>query len=156
MNASTIDDLLPPIMWRVAVLNGNRLSARAHAVRNGHTLCGYTESSVAWSSEDPDGVPRCPSCHRIPDNYGTSQDLVRLGMTYRQMDFWCRRGYLIEYNPDPGSGTRRIFAPGEVLVAASMMHLVAAGIPPGIARRAARNDGWLSPSVRVTVGANSR
>ena len=146
-------DLLPAVVWRVADRpgggDGGRLSLMAHAVRNGHTLCGHDERNVIWSAGDPGEVPRCPLCHRVQDGYGTAQDLLRLGMTYRQLDFWCRQGYLRADEQDPGSGNRRIFDPHEVEVAARMVVYVAAGIPPAVANRAARNGGRLSPTVRL-------
>ncbi|WP_289009121.1 MerR family transcriptional regulator [uncultured Thermomonospora sp.] len=59
------------------------------------------------------------------------------GITYRQLDNWCRSGYL---NPHGGEGTgkARDFPPGEVQVAILMGRLVHAGFTPEAAHTVAR------------------
>lgn len=150
--------LLPEPIWRVANPcsgEGHRIKPVCHAVRNGHTLCGHTESSVSWADLSPVDAPLCPGCNSVPAGWGVSSDLLACGITYRQMDHWCRQRYLRVDNPDPGSGRRRIFPPEEVRVVSVMARLVKAGLSVEGAHRAARNDGVLAPGVRVELAAAS-
>ena len=130
---------------------GHRIKPVSHAVRNGHTLCGHTERSVSWSDHPPEQAPRCPICHAVPAGYGVTNDLLTCGMTFRQMDWWCRKGWINADNPDPGSGARRLFPAEEVRVAAVMAALTKAGVSASAAHRAARNGGLLAPGVRVEL-----
>jgi len=59
------------------------------------------------------------------------------GVTYRQLDFWTKKGYL--RCKAPGSGYAREFSSEEKRVAELMGHLVRAGITPKCASRYARN-----------------
>lgn len=70
--------------------------------------------------------------------------------TFRQIDFWCRRGFL---HPTGGVGTgySRDFPGDEIRVAKLMARLVHAGVTPEAAHRAARGNGELAPGVRVDV-----
>jgi hypothetical protein len=72
------------------------------------------------------------------------------GATFRQLDFWTRKGWL---RPDGGVGTgySRDFGGDEIRVAKVMARLVNAGVSPEAAHRAARGDGELAPGVRVDV-----
>lgn len=154
-----MDGLLPAPTWRVvdvtrSVNGGVRIEHAAHAVRSGHTLCGYTERAFSWSDRNPDEVGRCAMCRYVPDGYGVAQDLLIFGLTYRQLDYWCRRGYLRPTLPTPGSGCRRVFSLYEVGVAALMIRLVGAGVTVEGAHRAARDDGWLALGVRVVLSSD--
>ena len=71
------------------------------------------------------------------------------GISYRQLDFWVRRGYLHPVHAG-GSGTYRHWPDEEVRVAKEMARLVAVGIPPSLAVRIARGQ---APEVRVEVSA---
>lgn len=62
----------------------------------------------------------------------------KLGITYRQLDFWVRQGYLHPRHKG-GSGNARDFTGEEELVLTRMARLVNAGIRPDVAARAARN-----------------
>ena len=81
------------------------------------------------------------------------------GLTYRQLDYWVRVGYLHPHNNALGSGTARIWPPPEVAVAATMARLVHAGLDVGIAADAARQlhqrrnrvTAGIAPGVTVTV-----
>lgn len=77
----------------------------------------------------------------------------RLGVSYRQIDHWVRRGWLRPDQPIPGSGNPREWTNEELDVARRMAALVNAGISPAVAADAARKGGeaWLSPHVKVTV-----
>lgn len=150
--------LLPEPTWRVAHPcsgEGHRIKPVSHAVRNGHTLCGHTERSVSWADLSPVDAPLCPLCNRVAEGHATTPDLLAFGMTFRQLDWWCRQGWIRADNPDPGSGKRRSFPPGEVEVAATMTALVKAGVSASAAHRAARNGGLLAPGVRVELAAAS-
>lgn len=63
-----------------------------------------------------------------------------IGVTYRQLDFWCRQGLLSPRNPGEGRGVRRDFSPAEVAVAVRMGRLVRAGVAPTVAAKIARGD----------------
>ena len=82
----------------------------------------------------------------------TSEALVaRAGITYRQLDWWTRRGYL---KPDhdwegrhSGTGTPREWMQEECRVAMAMGRLVQAGLRVDVAHRVARSgteDGVLA------------
>lgn len=150
--------MVPEPTWRPAartrsVNGGTRREVVNHAVRGRHTLCGLTAWTIPWV-DDVDVTRRCAECASIPEGHAVHNDLTALGMTYRQVDWWCRRGYLTPDNPGPGSGYRRTFPPQEVAVAAVMAALTAAGVSASAARRAARNGGLLAPGVRVELLAS--
>lgn len=121
-----------------------------HAVRGAHTLCGLNTKAITWAVDNTE-APRCALCGTIPPDRVTSHDLTATGLTYRQVDHWCRAAYLRPDQPDPGSGRRRTFPPGELEVARVMAALTAAGVSPGAAARAARNNGWLTPNIRADI-----
>lgn len=75
------------------------------------------------------------------------------GVTYRQLNWWVRQGYLRPANPHPGSGTRRVWSTKELRVGARMAALVAAGLLPRFAAEAARvgSDIRLTDHVRLVV-----
>lgn len=71
------------------------------------------------------------------------------GVSYRQLDYWARMGYL---NVDePGSGRRRDWPPGELAVARQMGRLVQAGIPPELASGIARGMTEIAPGIHVCI-----
>lgn len=124
----------------------------AHAVRGTHTLCGLTAWTLAWLPEPGDEVhPQCRACRAVPEGHTTRYDMEALGITYRQLDYWVRQGYLQTTEPPQGSGHRRTFPPSEIAVVKAMAAYTAAGISPLAAHHAARHDGWLTDTVRVTV-----
>lgn len=63
------------------------------------------------------------------------------GMSYRQLDYWTRCGYLTANDPAPGNGHRRFWKPEEQAVAARMVRLIAAGVSLKVAARIAREEG---------------
>lgn len=81
----------------------------------------------------------------------THAEIVAVGLSYRRLDYWSRRGWLKPANPDCGSGSSRVWPAGEVVVAQVMHLLVSAGVAPGAAARAARNGGVLAAGVRVVL-----
>jgi MerR HTH family regulatory protein len=84
-----------------------------------------------------------------PDEYGLKVE----GVSYRQLDYWVKRGWL---HPDPRphehSGVTRTWPAEEVRVARIMGRLKAAGLTPEAAHRIARlatGGGELAPGVWV-------
>jgi len=146
---------LPEVVWRAmpfafsATNGGEHRYWVAHAIRNNYALCGMNARRFTWENK-PD-ADRCPRCVAIPDGYAFATDMTALGLTYRQLDYWCRKGYLRVLNPDPGSGARRLFPPGEYELLATMAQYVAAGVSPDAAAKAARRGGVLTPGVRLVI-----
>jgi predicted DNA-binding transcriptional regulator AlpA len=108
----------------------------------------FREADVA------DWVGRTP--HRAPPGYITLQDLVKAGLTARQVDYWSRLDlrtgqgrYLRPVNPVSGSGNLRVWPASELQVARTMLAYVQAGVEPAAACRAARNDGWITDRLRL-------
>lgn len=152
------DPILPELTWRAtartrSVPGGTRQELIVHALRGEHTLCGLTAWTLPWV-ESADAGKRCAFCAAVPEGHGTHNDVMALGLTYRQVDWWCRKGWLLPDNPDPGSGYRRTFPPQEVAVAEVMFALTAAGVSASAAHRAVRNGGLLAPGVRVELLAS--
>jgi hypothetical protein len=64
----------------------------------------------------------------------------RAGITYRQLDHWAVRGYLVPAGGTrTGSGFARTWTPAELAVACPMGRLTGAGLPPEMAARVARS-----------------
>lgn len=61
-------------------------------------------------------------------NY-TSSDVIRItGVTYRQLDYWCRTGRLGDrHKTDHGSGNERHFTAADVMLVAYTATLLQAG-----------------------------
>lgn len=81
----------------------------------------------------------------------TVPDLDALGVTYRQLDHWTRKGYLHPVQARPVSGYRRTWPPGELEVAERMARLVGVGLLPSLAHRVARGQCDVGRGVRITV-----
>lgn len=71
------------------------------------------------------------------------------GATYRQLDHWCRMGYL--HPGSPGTGHSRVWPSTEIVVAAKMVRLVKAGISPRVAEQVARGQSNIGHGVTVTI-----
>lgn len=78
------------------------------------------------------------------------------GATYRQVDFWVRRGYLRPDDAQPGSGYARQWSDEELAVGARMARLVAAGLTPAVASKVARESGpvVVQPGVLLALGSS--
>lgn len=79
-----------------------------------------------------------------------------LGITYRQLDHWQRKGYLRPVNGFSGSGRDREWPLAEVEIARRMGRLVAAGLSVEQAARFARDTwprGEIAPGVVVEVAS---
>ena len=87
----------------------------------------------------------------------TAHQVMRIArITYRQLDFWTRAGYISALprtiavkNRWQGSGYPRTYTPEQANLAAEMGALVTAGIPPHIAAHAAVD---LIATGRATLG----
>lgn len=59
----------------------------------------------------------------------SSGEVCRIAnVTYRQLDYWTRRGYIRELNPLPGSGTNRRYSAEEMWRVRLMGQLTDAGL----------------------------
>lgn len=83
----------------------------------------------------------------------TTEVCNQTGATYRQLDHWCRRGYLRPAGEGLGQGRPRTWPAEEVRVVAVMVRLVAAGLAPPVAAQVARGRVDIAPGVRVEVAA---
>jgi hypothetical protein len=81
--------------------------------------------------------------------------LIDAGLvSYRQIDYWLRRGWLSHGDPTPGSGHQRDWSDEELRVARRMALLVnRAGMLPAVAAEVARRDGSveLAPGVLLQM-----
>lgn len=60
--------------------------------------------------------------------YSAGEIIRDAGITYRQLDYWTRRGYVRELNPAAGSGINRRYSAQEVWRIRLMAQLVNAGL----------------------------
>lgn len=100
--------------------------------------------------------PRCPSKAASEGLPACSRHLEsELGITYRQLDYWTRRGYL---RPErransrghgPASGVNRVWPADEVEIVRRMERLTRAGVVPAVAAVYAR-DSW--PAGEIAPG----
>ena len=88
-----------------------------------------------WRAGTLDAPKKWPP--RVNQDVGEGAPLD--GVTYRQLDFWVRRGYLRPEHEAPGCGGNRKWTEEECRVARLMGRLVAAGFTPEIAHRIARD-----------------
>lgn len=77
--------------------------------------------------------------------------ILATGVSYRQVDHWCRQGYLKPLQATPGSGYARIWPAVERDVALLITRLQAAGVELATAARIARSLAD-SGSNRVDLG----
>lgn len=75
-----------------------------------------------------------------PQNEYVPEFLRGFGVTYRQVDYWCKRGYLRPLQNGQGSGVYRWWPPSEVQIALRMVALVNEGYQPAAAARRARGE----------------
>lgn len=105
-----------------------------------HSVDRYVVRRVLDNHYGPDrdtNGPRVltlPSNHpgkHLPDDHISGPDLCdRAGITYRQLDYWTRVGYLHPLDPTPGSGRLRAFPIAELSLARLVRDLLAAGLMP--------------------------
>lgn len=136
---------------------------RSHLVRNGNSLCGVARSGprrrVPWFTPEQlettsEQVTTCSWCARIPPDSVTHHDLLEHGVTYRQIDHWCRVGWLDPISTGEGPGSRRLFPAAEYAIAVTMARLVVAHIPPEVAHDIARYGRTeIGPGIHVRIVA---
>lgn len=80
----------------------------------------------------------------------TLDEVLKRGVTYRQMDHWARRGWLRPAHTG-GTGNARVWPQAELHIANLMRRLCAAGLKPDKAARAAR-DCVEGDRLLVTIG----
>lgn len=133
---------LPDPLWRA-------WGGVGHAVRWGHTLCGLVGDEVPRTGTSDPGK-RCGRCSEVPGGWATHLDMtVVSGLTYRQVDHWTVRGWLVG-SGGVGSGHRRLWAAGEVVVAQVAAVLVGVvELSPRVACEAARGGGVLPGGFRL-------
>lgn len=71
----------------------------------------------------------------------TYQEMRRLGISGRQVDYWTRQSYLFAVEPKPGktgSGHRRRWPVSEREIARLMARMISAGLSVEVAAKAAR------------------
>lgn len=76
---------------------------------------------------------------RVSGEHGlTASDLVALsGASYRQIDHWTRRGYLVSHERNPGKGNRHSYSIPEMYVARVLV-VIAGWCEPKTTKRVAR------------------
>ena len=62
------------------------------------------------------------------------------GITYRQLDYWCKRGWLLPVGQGEGSGNTRWWPSIELDVARRIAELVAEGYRTEVAAKKAREQ----------------
>jgi hypothetical protein len=88
---------------------------------------------------------------KVTDSLVSSSDMWAIkGMSKGRLDRWCKAGYVVIAH---ATGNRKFYHPRELDVARVMVALIDAGVTPEAAAHAARNNGWLSSSVRVVIGS---
>lgn len=65
----------------------------------------------------------------------TTEVAKRAGITYRQLDYWLRCGFVTVPEPSPGSGTAREWSAETVTAAWRLASLVRCGMKPDAAAR---------------------
>lgn len=103
--------------------------------------------TVALPDTRPTTACAAHQCRRAPTATGTCDDHAPpvttgdfVGVTYRQIDYWTRVGYLRPSEATPGSGIAREWPDAEVAVAALIRRLTLAGLDLRTAARVAREQ----------------
>ena len=93
---------------------------------------------------------RAGTLDRFPLLASKGSGIPALGISYRQLDFWVRQGYL-KPTHGGGSGVPREWPEEEVRVAEAMARLVAAGFRPAVAAKVARGEVELDVKALVSA-----
>ncbi|MGI5288055.1 MerR family transcriptional regulator [Nonomuraea polychroma] len=81
----------------------------------------------------------------------TLDEVLKRGLTYRQLDHWSRRGWLKPAHTG-GTGNVRVWSQDELRIADLMRRLTRAGLTPEAAAVAARAHQEGRPLVRLGPG----
>lgn len=129
---------------------------RPHEALGLCSTCYTRKRKAARGWVPPEKGPECahPGCTSVPDCDGLAVCSRHihgaLGISYRQLDYWIRRGYLRPAVPRGGGpGHSRQWPAEEIQVALRMSVLVAAGLVPERAASFARS-GW--PAAEIAPG----
>lgn len=76
----------------------------------------------------------------LPPIFTATDVLEATGITYRQFDHWCRRGWLKPFNEASGHGKPRLFTEDQYMTACRMGVLVQAGLRPEVAQAVAQGN----------------
>ena len=79
------------------------------------------------------------------------QLLLLTGVTYRQLDYWAREGYLHPETPASGPGYQRAWPSTERAVAIRLARLVRAGVRPATAATLARHAPFVADQVAELI-----
>lgn len=79
----------------------------------------------------------------------TLDQVLKRGLTYRQLDHWTRRGWLRPAHIG-GTGNARVWSAAELQIADLMRRLTRAGLTPEVAAKAARSH--QEGRLLVTIG----
>ncbi len=84
---------------------------------------------------------------------GANELMARSGASFRAIDYWTRRGFIVADDDAPGSGRPRTWPESEVAVATRIQRLRTAGLALGVAVRAARGGEVveLAPGIFLTI-----
>jgi hypothetical protein len=74
----------------------------------------------------------------VTDDTVSNEQMLSIGLNYRRLDYWARRGYLRPEKDGDGSGFARRWPRSEYDVARAMWRLVSAGMNVPAAARVAR------------------
>jgi DNA-binding transcriptional MerR regulator len=86
----------------------------------------------------PGASGMCDTCRPRPPLPGNLPPGAHPALSYRQLDYWSRSGYLRPVQAKPGSGTDRAWPEAEIRVANMMARLLTAGLELAVAARVAR------------------
>ena len=101
--------------------------------RTTRCVCGYAVTPLVNTV----GAQQEAWCNHLK----TPDVATLLGVSFRQLDHWIRRGWIPSPNPTPGSGTDRVWTRETVRIASVMVALVGLGIiPPRAAHYAATGE----------------
>ena len=80
-------------------------------------------------------------------------DMIGIGLTYRQLDYWTVRGYLqVLGHPSPGTGRYRRWPVAELGIASLILRLIKSGLELAMAARVARDGRHeLAPGIRLSI-----
>ena len=128
--------------------------ANTRVSANGHRSCKTCMKVRAKARPSPNDAPRS-RISRKETGWDDVRDIP--GITYRQFDYWCSRGYVRFARENEGSGHVRALTESELRVIALMVQLVAIGLLPQaaepVARALAAGEVGLLGRFRIEVAA---
>lgn len=94
-------------------------------------------------------IDQYPRADRRPSGLVAPEVAQAVGVTYRQLDYWLRRGYLTGTPVTTGSGHPRVLTDEQIRLARHLGVLTELGIPAGLAASALHNGGLLAPGISL-------